>query len=286
MKWIEYQKKLGLNFDDNRKALRFYAQLSNFFRDPPYTFFDTNTERTFCDMIGMCIIDEQSSAFAINGFSFNGLQKAWIYLVQHQTYFYDFLSCCVALVNSYPETEKEIKEALIKGILSSLDDCQISYDIITDEDGIFIFPKGAKELDDALVSEPLEWLKDYPKAYKAFVKALKDYANANSYNASDVADKFRKALETFFQEFFGGTRSLERYIDNHTYEQYLDKCDIPSDMRNEFKNTIISYSKFINNNAKHNDNTKLNILEYLMYQTGNIIRFLIKLKQEEKNNAN
>ena len=33
--------------------------------------------------------------------------------------------------------------------------------------------------------------------------------------------------------------------------------------------------------TKHQDATSLNVLEYLMYQTGNIIRLLITLKQSE-----
>ena len=114
---------------------------------------------------------------------------------------------------------------------------------------------------------------------------MKSYADATQNTASDVADKFRKALETFFQEFFGGGRSLEKFISDHTYEQYLDKCGVPSDMRDEFKNTVNAYAKFINNNAKHHDKTELKVLEYLMYQTGNIMRFLITLKQEEQTDA-
>lgn len=37
----------------------------------------------------------------------------------------------------------------------------------------------------------------------------------------------------------------------------------------------------MNGYAKHHDKTELNVLEYLMYQTGNIIRLLITLKQAE-----
>lgn len=284
MKWMEYQKKLGLGFDDNRKALRFYAKMNNFFQNPPYDYFDANTERTFCDMIGVCIIGD-GDPLDMHWHKPAGMQKAWMYLSQHNALFCDFLSCCVAFVNSYPAHEKAIKDAFTEGILASLDDCQIAYDIYSDEDGIFIFPKGAKELDDALVSEPLEWLKAYPKSHQAFIKALKQYAEATAENASDVADKFRKALETFFQEFFGGARSLEKYITDHTYEQYLNQRGVPADMRDEFKNTVNAYAKFINNNAKHHDKTQLNVLEYLLYQTGNIVRFLITLRQEENANA-
>lgn len=74
---------------------------------------------------------------------------------------------------------------------------------------------------------------------------------------------------------------MEKYVTDHTYEQYLNQRGIPTELRDEFKNTVTAYYKFINNNAKHHDRTEVNILEYLMYQTGNIIRLLITLKQEE-----
>lgn len=37
----------------------------------------------------------------------------------------------------------------------------------------------------------------------------------------------------------------------------------------------------MNNYAKHHNKTSKNVLEYIMYQTGNIIRLLITLNQEE-----
>lgn len=42
-----------------------------------------------------------------------------------------------------------------------------------------------------------------------------------------------------------------------------------------------TYYNFMNGYAKHHDKTELNVLEYLMYQTGNIIRLLVTLKQAE-----
>ena len=284
MKWMDYQKRLGLNFDDNRKALRFYAQMHNYFDVATSIDFGRSIETVFCNMIGVPIAPNEDP-FVLFGDKPYGMQRVWIYLSKRQDNFVDFLSCCVALINSYPKKQKMIKNGLKDVLLNALDDCQIAYDILNDEDGIFIFPKGSKELDDALVSEPLEWLNAYPKSRTAFTKALKAYSEATPDNASSVADKFRKTLETFFQEFFGGGRSLERYVSDHTYEQYLDKCGVPSDMRDEFKNTVNAYAKFINNNAKHHDKTELNVLEYLMYQTGNIIRLLITLKREESKYA-
>lgn len=174
-------------------------------------------------------------------------------------------------------------------IFKCLGDLNIKYEYTESDDGIFIFPSGAKELDDALVSEPLEWLSDYKEARKLFIKALKAYSNATSDNASKVADDFRKALEAFFQEFFNkpntGLQALKKDYGNYLKEKGVPKEGINNDfpvLLNAFESFIGNYTYFNNEHAKHHDNTPLNCLEYILYQTGNIIRLLITLKNSEK----
>ena len=77
-------------------------------------------------------------------------------------------------------------------------------------------------------------------------------------------------------------RSIEKFVDKHDYETFLEKHGVPKELRDEFKSTVNCYCTFINQNAKHHDKTRRNVLEYIMYQTGNIIRLLITLKQEEQ----
>ena len=143
----------------------------------------------------------------------------------------------------------------------------------------FVFPKGAEELDDALISEPLMWLKDYPNSHKAFIKSLKSYSKVTEENASDIADLFRKALETFFQEFFETEKTLENL--KSEYGTYMKSKGVPTEISNNLETLQQSYTNFMNSYAKHHDKTSKNVLEYIMYQTGNIIRLLITLEKEE-----
>lgn len=85
-----------------------------------------------------------------------------------------------------------------------LDESNISYEVLQDNDGYFVFPKGAEELDDVLVSEVLLWLQNYPKTQKTYITALRQYADG--IYIRDVADNLRKALETFLQEFLGNEK--------------------------------------------------------------------------------
>lgn len=272
MKYVDYREKLGLGFNDADKRIMLLNKIIEFLKRVNMNYslrellFEGDIEYFFCQTVGEntfyndCrdIMESFRKEKCISG----------------------IISKFIVLVNLGTEKGSKTLIDLLKYYIESLN---ITYELFEDEDGYFIFPKGAKELDDALVSEPLEWLKGYPDAHKAFIKALKTYSEVTEKNASDTADLFRKALEAFFQEFFGGSRSLEKYVEDRTYEKYLDAQGIPSDLRGEFENTVKMYSKFINNNAKHHDKTSKNILEYIMYQTGNIIRLLITLKKEENN---
>ena len=166
-------------------------------------------------------------------------------------------------------------------------ECKISVEIIEDDDGKFVFEKGAKEMDDGLISEPLEWLKDYPKSRFEFIMAIKKYQNITQEHPSEVADSFRKSLEQFFKEFFNSDKSLENYKSEYGF--FLNEQGIPKEISNNFVNVLDMYAKFMNNYAKHKTNKKepnqiydanLKSLEYLMYQTGAIIRLLCTLKKD------
>ena len=67
------------------------------------------------------------------------------------------------------------------------------------------------------------------------------------------------------------------------YGGFLKDHGIPAELANNFQTLLDSYTNYNNNYAKHHDKTSLNALEYLLYQTGNIIRLLITLKNGEKN---
>lgn len=281
MKTIDYRKRLSLNFDNDEKIemlqTRIYNMLFEFEEQKDKWGLQleiTTVVRDFSNEIGKMLPWEQKNLQVI--YCYILIQDSITSLV------FNFITFFNVLNKRYPNYT--IIEQLQLKFLQSLDSLNIKYEKELDDDGIFIFPKGAEELDSALVSEPLEWLKDYPSAHGAFIKALKAYAECTENNASDVADLFRKAFESFFQEFFNSEKSLENMISD--YGNYLKNNGIPKEISNNFEKLLNQYTDFMNNYAKHHDKTSVNVLEYIMYQTGNIIRLLITLKKQENNNAN
>lgn len=276
MNWIDYREALGIGFSDRDKFLALRRKVISLFvyLDKAVEYDGYKAFSFFEYFIKICVVPSSQDILGV------------IESMKQATSMEDLISKYVAFANmadNYFVFSWTVK--LIQNFLpDQLSELKIPYQIIRDDDGVFVFPKGAKEFDDALVSQPLEWLKDYPDAENAWSKALREYAEAIDDNASDVADKFRKALEAFFQEFFGGSKSLENY--KAEYGGYLKQRNIPKEISGNFETVLQAYTNYMNNYAKHRDGTSDTVLEYIMYQTGNIIRLLITLKQEESTNAN
>ena len=275
MDWLDYREKLGIGFCDKEKIELFFRRLSNtlelFIDDINIT---VREYYRFCNETGS-LIDTSLCNDYYGRERFCDCVKI---ISKHKSDLNEYLAYYISLVNCLEETnsDESNKQFMTTILIDSLTNTHIPYDILTDKDGIFIFPKGAKELDDALVSETLEWLKQYPQTRKEWIDALKDYSNLNSNNASDVADKFRKALERFFQEFFNTIKTLENL--KSEYGNYMKSKGVPPEISNNLETLQQCYTNFMNNYAKHHDKTSEKLLEYIMYQTGNIIRLIITLK--------
>lgn len=273
MKWIDYREKLGIGFDDNAKLNLLKNKIIVFLKTANQKF-TIDDIRRYSIMVGEILPSNTVDSLIIN--------------LSNEVTTLSFISKCVALLNSYEEHIKynynnkpigtEFKPIFLQFLKKSLENVNIQFCIQEDKNGVFIFPKGAKELDDALVSEPLEWLSDYPKTRKTFINALKQYSDG--IYIRDVADNLRKALEAFLQEFLDNGKNLE----NNKTEicKYLGEQGVDAGISGLFQPLINSYKNINDRMAKHNDAVDEKLLEFLLYQTGLLIRMVITIKNSEE----
>lgn len=157
MEWIDYREKLGISFWGEKKATFFIAQVLNslddFFKDriDSKDLFDlidfdavSETEyHSFCKMTGTrrgSILD-------------TGKQKIRETLEEHSAVLSDFLSYYMAFVNCLTNRSNGFQQAeLLKLLDSAFADSRLQCAILKDGNMYFVFPKGAAELDAALVS--------------------------------------------------------------------------------------------------------------------------------------
>ena len=321
---MDYREQLGIGFDDSEKGELFIARVHNRFMQGKSLCISLENERAFCYQVGaLCERDRDSLSlypeYQGGSTSASGLDRVWSdyfedydqpyphYLFddegeeeveeekkQSRLEFYEFLALVVTLRNCCKD-ERDVCEYLTNTIEEALRDSYIPFEWVDEGDGdLFAFPQGAPELDNALVSEPLTWLSAWPYSRAAFVDALKYYAEADRFKPAEIAWKFDRALETFFQEFFdrdklaatkaGSTGKRPRSLENYKsdYGSYLRDRGIPPEIAGNLETLMQAYTTLENNHAKHQDTMPSAALEYLMYQTGNIVRLLVRLHSANK----
>ncbi len=272
MDWLDYREKLGIGFNDTKKKQLFITNILNALNDIDYKgshIFTDMEYSKFCTMTGTAKINYCTNDDVV------------FELERHRNNFIDFLSYCIAIINSKDRIPRESMSKIhfIKCVENFLKNAQIPFEITYDEDNnYFIFPKGAEELDDALISEPLRWLEGYPEAHKTFCNALKQYSEG--IYIRDVADNLRKALEEFLQEFLGNEKNLE--TNKVEICKYLGEQDVDSGISGLYQPLINSYKNINDRIAKHHDKIDEKLLEFLLYQTGILIRMTITVKNAEK----
>ncbi len=267
MRWIDYREALGISFSDSDKARMLESKIIVLF-DGMNSIYH-HDERSICRQF-FSDIGERNQEHYYDWYAVKSciIKKCEITRL---------ISYTIAFSNASKKLkENPLRDYVLNGLKAFLDEVKIGYEIMSDNDGDYIFPKGAHELDEANVSIPFAWLQQYPLSRKAMEKALRAYSDMES--PSQVADLFRKALETFAQEFLGKTASLENMKTD--FGQYLKERGVPKELSANFETTLQMYTNYMNNYAKHHDKTEKRFLEFIMYQTGNIIRFVISLSNE------
>lgn len=273
MKWIDYREKLGLGFNDDEriklflaKAYMAFSEMIQLDRELSSTQFNN-----YCFNAGIKTNLEYYSSYAEDSpIVFKHLQNSTDSINNFLYYYSIFLS---SSKNGTAE-----RSSGVKAINYWAEQAGLEFEFIKDNDNVFIYTKGAKELDDALVSEPLEWLKAYPKAYKTYCIALKQYSEGEY--VRDTADNLRKALEEFLQEFLGNEKNLE--TNKTEICKYLGNQGVDAGITGLFQPLINSYKNINDRIAKHNDKVDKKLLEFLLYQTGVLIRMVLSVKQGEE----
>lgn len=274
MDWLDYRDALGIGFSDHDKV--------EFFMTKMFNLIDDDSDNTRCQ-----INEDEYFRFCnttgskyLQTYPGDGYSKILKILNANSNSLHSFLAYYIAFVNCQEDNQyKHLKRENYKNILCNmLYESHIPYDLKEDEDGYFVFPKGAGELDDALVSQPLEWLKDYPKAYETYCIALRQYADG--IYIRDIADNLRKALEDFLREFLENEKDLNS--NKKVAEQYLKDANANPQLVNMFGSLLTHYYLLNNDIAKHNNKVDKTYLEFLLYQTGVFIRMLIVVKKERE----
>lgn len=273
MDFIDYRKKLEIGFDDRDLENLFFIRIFNMLDelDDMSNQISLSEYFDFCRLTGIPMqhgVDARYCWDIILRFLHSNRQSIKEFL----SYYMFFINCQVD--NEYKDWTKD---AFKNMVCRCLEESHIPFDLLEEHGEYYIFPRGAKELDDALVSEPLEWLSEYPLSHKTYCIALRQYSEG--IYIRDVADNLRKALEAFLQEFLGNTKNLE--TNKIEICRYLGDQGVDPGISGLFQPLINAYKNINDRIAKHNDAVDEKLLEFLLYQTGVLIRMVLSVKKAE-----
>lgn len=140
------------------------------------------------------------------------------------------------------------------------------------------YPAGAKLLDKKLVNELLDWLEDYPEVYKYFNLSLKQYMKKESFR--NILDNLRFSLEQLLKSLLKNQKSLENQRENLL--RFLKNKNINQEIIDMYNTIISQYTKYQNENVKHNEKLSEGEIEFIIYLTGSFMRFLLTISKEEE----
>ncbi len=267
MKWIDYRDKLGIGFSDSDKAKILANNVATFIKNSAFnSTYTTDDYYSFCLMTG-----------TLYSTPYPETEDLYLLFSGKKLSIPQIISYYVAFVNTQNNATKSHKKTLIKILGEFLKSLNFQYELFNDKDGYFLFPRGAAELDDALISQPLEWLKQYPKFYKTYCITLRQYSEG--IYIRDVADNLRKTFEAFLQEFLSNNKNLE--TNKNEICKYLGTQGVDAGISGLFQPLITAYKNINDRIAKHNDQVDKKLLEFLVYQTGVLIRMVLVVRQAE-----
>lgn len=163
---------------------------------------------------------------------------------------------------------REIEEA----INLSMIDLGISF-----KDGRF-YKKGAKELDEKLIFETLDWLNDYPKTKNFFEGALKENLHKDY---PDAITKSYSALESIVKTILNNNTNLKKNI-----PKLLEKLNLPD----QWSKIILNFCNYAHEfSSRHGkgEKTKIaiatpEIVEAYIYFTGLLLRLIILRQKSDQ----
>ena len=140
------------------------------------------------------------------------------------------------------------------------------------KDGLF-YPSGAKELDEKLINDNLEWLNKFPDVKQFFSTALSHFANSlpNVSARKDAITNAYTALENIAQIVLGNKKTFEKNSD-----ELVTLLELPT----EYKNVVFYYKQIAHGYSSRHAGSDIPYLETeaFVYLTGILLRLISQKK--------
>lgn len=235
-------------------------------------------EREIFYQVGQSYVDQQYMSFSFSfskTYLYKFMNKLDMSQSSHQLLLINILE---SVLNSgydigIPDMARKISEALV---LSG-----INIELYKRGSEYLFYPSGAEILDTKLVNDNLNWLELYPKAREKMHLALSSHQRNGQ--PRQIIDNMRLSFELFLKQYLNNEKSLENQ--KELLGKKLQDCGVSKEIRDMYATVFSFYTRYNNQNVKHDDKCVKVETEYIIYLTGTFIRFLIQIDKKEKDNG-
>jgi hypothetical protein len=148
-----------------------------------------------------------------------------------------------------------------------------------------LYPMGAQLLDEAVIEDNLAWLYQYPEAAKPFDDALKIYSRKDPSQYRNLLDNLRLSVEQMLRAVLNNGKSLENQ--KQEFLVWLKANDAHSQIANIYHDLLFGkFAQYQNDAVKHHeDQYTLAEVEFVLYLTGTLLRFIQRAAEQKKSVA-
>ena len=157
---------------------------------------------------------------------------------------------------------------IVEAVKQAVEISDVNVAVGQSKDRIIVYPEGEKKLDNELVNKTLSFLDQ--ESNKHFEEALKFYQKKQH---KESAERLRQSVEEFLRHKLQNTKGLPKNIE---ILQKTLKNNSQSEIRNIIFQVFNGLDKYFNEHSKHGDNVKEVENEFLIYQTGLLLRYINK----------
>jgi|GEM_PF-2307331 len=272
-----FQKRWKLELNEDEKANDFKNRVLNSFAKllEWKVIHNKEVEPEFLEIVGMHN-KKTTTSLEIMGFdrTLSDTQTYNFFLYQTDIRKFIFGIQAIFMLESISDDLKCNFYKELRGIVN-LTGFQIEFKKVKND--IIIYPKGAKSLDEKLVNDVLDWLEEYPKVYEKYKLAL-SYIGIKG-KERIVLDNLRFSLEQLLKNIFGNRKSLENQ--KKELGEFIKSHINSREISNLFWKVYDFYITYQNENVKHNENISENEVEFMLYQTGILIKVIIDTSKTE-----
>ena len=266
-----FYKRWNVEFNENEVWNNFKKRFLNSFTNQLEwkVLHNEEIEKEFLEYVGEHH-KKDTSALDLIGFD-KKLSENYVYQYFYEQTDFKLFFLGVQALFSIDSISNSIKEKLSEDLKQIIGLTGIQIEIKKIKNDIILYPKGAKILDEKLVNDALDWLSEYPPIYEKYKLAL-SYVD-NKAKERIVLDNLRFSFEQLLREKLNNRKSLENQKEE--LGKFI-KSEIQSnEISNLFWKVYDFYLKYQNENVKHSDNINKNEVEFMLYQTGILIRFIL-----------